>query len=367
MDVATDPILPQRANAAHTLGTDAWPADGLESVSACPVCGSRQRRTLYQRLVDRVFRCAPGEWTLYRCDECEAAYLDPRPTAATIELAYRDYYTHGIPGQDESLAPRSWTRRLRNALRNGYLNSRLGYTVRPGAPRLATALALLIPGARARAHRFVRSVPSRPNDTLLDVGCGNGWFLHRMTWAGWQASGIDPDASAVAMAKAAGLDAQIGVLGEDTFPPGKFGVITLNHVMEHLPDPVAVLRHCFGLLRPGGLLWIATPNLDSRGHHIFGRDWLALDPPRHLVIFNRSALEAAVVQAGFEILSDPPLLPQAVREHAFSARLAAGAHPFDPAAPVPLLTRVSALLTDLLLPWRPNSGEEIVLIARRPA
>jgi hypothetical protein len=79
-----------------------WPANGLEVVDRCPVCGEGEREILHQGLRDQVFYCAPGEWTLYCCRGCCSAYLDPRPTAETIYLAYRKYYTHQLAGDFHS-------------------------------------------------------------------------------------------------------------------------------------------------------------------------------------------------------------------------------------------------------------------------
>src|ERR1700688_1700355 len=73
---------------------DEWPRSGLESVKECPVCGSTRRRVLYGGLRDNVFFCAPGAWTLHDCLDCASAYMDPRPSAETLYLAYRTYYTH---------------------------------------------------------------------------------------------------------------------------------------------------------------------------------------------------------------------------------------------------------------------------------
>ena len=73
---------------------DSWPDNELELLKYCPVCGSRERELLHTGLRDRVFGVAPGDWTLHRCLECQSAYLDPRPTLATIGQAYTNYYTH---------------------------------------------------------------------------------------------------------------------------------------------------------------------------------------------------------------------------------------------------------------------------------
>ena len=76
--------------------TTEWPRDGLEAVAACPVCGGERRVRMYDGLRDRLFS-APGEWALWRCGGCRSAYLDPRPTAETLGLAYADYMHHQPP------------------------------------------------------------------------------------------------------------------------------------------------------------------------------------------------------------------------------------------------------------------------------
>src|SRR5207245_2597989 len=158
-----------------TLCQDDWPPESLESVPGCPVCGKTAREVLYADLPDRVFRCAPGAWTYYRCLTCEAAYLDPRPDRESIGLAYATYYTHAEVALEET---RVVWKRWRVALRNGYLNGRYGYALQP-AWSLGRWLSL--PWSRAKADSLVRNLrfPSLA-PRLLDVGCGNGAFLAQM-------------------------------------------------------------------------------------------------------------------------------------------------------------------------------------------
>jgi predicted SAM-dependent methyltransferase len=73
----------------------------------------------------------------------------------------------------------------------------------------------------------------------------------------------------------------------------------MSHVIEHVHDPVGVLKSCFELLRPGGVLWLETPNICSFGHETFGRNWRGLEPPRHLVIFSPASMRGALEVAGF--------------------------------------------------------------------
>ena len=101
-------------------------------MSTCPVCGSSDRRLLRSGLKDRVFFCAPGDWTLYSCVACGTGYLDPRPNRATIGLAYSHYFTHGSAG-DVGQPPASAWRRRRTAQRSAYLNARYRYELNPAS------------------------------------------------------------------------------------------------------------------------------------------------------------------------------------------------------------------------------------------
>src|SRR6266581_6519852 len=117
-----------------TASANGWPEGGLESVPACPVCAGTARELVHGRLRDRVFGCAPGEWNLYRCATCGTGYLDPRPNAATIALAYSRYCTHAPVGWINGPPPSAW-RRYRTAQRNAYLNAHYGYNLTPASAR----------------------------------------------------------------------------------------------------------------------------------------------------------------------------------------------------------------------------------------
>ena len=317
-----------------------------ERVPTCPVCLDPRRALLHADLVDRLYG-VPGEWQLQRCLGCDAAYLDPRPDEASIARAYEAYHTHEPP------PPAGKTRRLRKALRNGYLNARYGYALRPASP-LGRLVVPLFPTRRAAADRHVRGL-RRPREgaRVLDVGCGNGEFLREMRAAGWIGLGVETDPQAVARARLHGLDVREGSVEEAAFEPGSVDAVTLSHVVEHLHDPVATLRACRGLLRGGGVLWIATPNLSSPGHARYGRAWRGLEPPRHLVLFGPGALAQAVERAGFRAVVF--LRPASARwAYEASAEL----------APSPSQSVLAVALADWRSARRPTSGEELVAMAR---
>jgi SAM-dependent methyltransferase len=340
-----------------------WPHDALETVDRCPVCGGGRRAVLYQDLEDRVSFCAPGRWTLYRCGRCDSGYLDPRPTCETIGRAYAGYHTHGAP--PEPAGADGMIGRLRRMVRNGYLNARYHVDLKP-APRLGGPVLALLPWLRQ--DRAVRHLPlPERGSRLLDVGCGNGAFVRHALALGWDAEGLDPDPDAVAAGGGPGARVTTGSLPQTRYPDGAFAAVTLDHTIEHLHAPIDALREVFRLLRPGGSIWIATPNLDSIGHKLFARNWRGLEPPRHLVLFTATALHAALAETGYEQIEQRRSPFVSRWWFTASQRIAAGEDPLaEQGLPLPLRSRLRARLAD----WRgfaaPARSEEIIFTAHRP-
>lgn len=276
-----------------------WPVEGLEAVPDCPVCGCNERSLLYDGLTDRVFGVAPGKWTLYSCVRCESAWLDPRPTRECIGLAYLNYFTHDA--MDHPIVRRRGGVRtfLHDAI-NDYRNVRYG-VVRNPCNRAGRWIVPLVPSLRAAVDAECRHLQSPPcgGGKLLEVGFGNGGFLKLATEAGWSVEGIDPDPQAVAAARSRGLNVRCGSAEDLKNETGSYDMVVLCHVIEHVHDPILVMTELYRLLKPGGVLWLETPSLSSRGHRKFRSCWRGLEPPRHLVIFNNKSLESLLNRVGF--------------------------------------------------------------------
>lgn len=353
------------AGARRRSSPQGWPVSSLETVGECPVCGSTRRNLLYEKLTDKVFSIAPGRWKLYRCLDCGSGYLDPRPDAKSIGFAYASYYTHTDPLPTALERPKPiFLGGLRFALRNGYLNQRYGYSIKPSL-RIGYLLARLLPLQSVLEDRLVRHLV-RPNShpRLLDVGCGNGTFLKTMVNLGWEVQGLDPDPDAIDVARRKNLSVRQGTLLNTQYPEASFDAVTLSHVVEHLHDPVANLRICFRLLRPGGLVWIATPNLSSRGHSTFQRDWRGLEPPRHLVLFTPAALRSVLQTVGFVAIRQPTVL-RANWFYQVSNAIRLGNDPRDQSS-LSFQMRFRAWLADILTLVQTERAEELVLMARKP-
>jgi 2-polyprenyl-3-methyl-5-hydroxy-6-metoxy-1,4-benzoquinol methylase len=145
-------------------------------------------------------------------------------------------------------------------------------------------------------------LPSSSRGQLLDVGCGGGHFLARMRSLGWRVRGVEPDAEAVRVARDHfDLNVYHGVLADAHFPANEFDAITMNHVIEHVDDPIGLLQECQRVLKAGGRLVVVTPNASSLGRNRFGRAWRGWEPPRHLFLFAPDTLRACIERAGLNI------------------------------------------------------------------
>ena len=341
----------------------------LERRDRCLVCGS-SGPVLWPALADRLFG-VEGRWDVRRCASpgCGALWLDPRPIEADIGEAYRRYYTHP---SGEATGRGRLGAGVRGAYELGqrrYLADRYGYPAVPGPrARLAAALVRAWSGRRADTEFAAFYQHGMPGGRLLDVGCGSGKAVRRLRELGWDARGLERDPVAVHAARAAGVPVEQGDMATTPFPAATFDVVTLSHVIEHVHDPVALLRQCRRVLRPGGRVVVVTPNADSWLHRRYGRRWRGLEPPRHLHVFTLASLRHLACLADLDVVR----LGTTVRG-ANSAAIAAAAlrreGRADPASDPSRRTRAAAELVQQVAAWRlharPGQGEELVLEATR--
>ncbi|MBN2679705.1 class I SAM-dependent methyltransferase [Acidithiobacillus montserratensis] len=340
-----------------------WPQEGLERVERCPICDDVSRTLLHSGLTDKVFFCAPGRWSLYQCRTCGAAYLDPRPNPATIAMAYSTYFTHE-EGDD---APKGKFAHFKRRLRNGYLNARYLADLQP-AWKIGRWVVYFLPQKRNQIDESVRHLPAtRKPGVLADIGCGNGQFLGTAMQLGWDAWGVDLDPIAVETARKTGATVIQGGFPDTGLPSAYFDIVTLSHVIEHVHDPLAALKEAFRVLKPGGHIWLATPNMESFGHARFGANWRGLEPPRHLVLFNSNNLKKALDGAGFIDTEHKDCPAQAAGFFQCSLRISCGQDPYDVNAnTLPLTLRIAAKILDFKAAVAPSRCETIIMTAKRP-
>lgn len=139
---------------------------------------------------------------------------------------------------------------------------------------------------------------------VLDIGCGNGRFLRALALKGYDIYGIElPGAAFEAARSVPGIHLfSSQALSAVTFDERFFCAVTLWHVLEHLEDPVEIIRESARWIAEGGFLFIEVPHARSWQARLFGIHWLHLDYPRHRFLFTEASLERLLRNAGFIIV-----------------------------------------------------------------
>ncbi len=232
----------------------------MDKPIACAVCGSASHQpqwTVRDTLLD-----TPGSYEIVRCLQCGTLRVSPAPSFAERRRSFSDSY-----------------------------------------PLFDWALGRKQAVAEVRIARFQRQIVEisrrhRPG-RLLDVGCGDGYFMLGMQRRGWQTRGIElHDAVAAYARDELGLDVAAGAEHEVDWQ-GPFDCITLFGVLEDVDDPNACLQRCYENLSEHGLLVVQTHNITSWEARYFGPDWFNIEAPRHLWHFSPPTLERLLEQNGF--------------------------------------------------------------------
>ncbi len=245
----------------------------------CYLCNA-QGSLLYQNLSDYLFNVS-GNWNLRKCSNktCGLVWLDPQPITEDINKLYQNYYTH-TNDQNSSKLPQSKSQSLQAWFYD-----------------LFTSIIRIKQEREQFNQMYLADI--KPGK-LLDVGCGNGDLLSKFRDLGWDVQGQDTDIKAKEFAeKNYNLTVHLGTLESIGFADNTFDAIIVNHVIEHIIDPIALLLECYRILKPGGVLLAVTPNILSTSHKFFGQYWRGLEPPRHVYLFSELTLKEIAIESGF--------------------------------------------------------------------
>ncbi|WP_460956109.1 class I SAM-dependent methyltransferase [Spirosoma litoris] len=259
----------------------------METITECPVCGNNQFKPF---LVCNDYLVSQQKFAIQECRRCNFRLTNPRPDANSIGQYYKseDYVSHNDEGK--GLVNTAY-----RIVRNYTLRSKLN-------------LINKLNGGKGR---------------LLDVGCGTGAFLENCKNAGWEVMGMEPDTDARAVAQKK-LQVEIkpnlnALVGEKPFD-----IISLWHVLEHIPNVNEVIPQLHKLLAKTGTLLIAVPNSDSYDAHYFKEYWAAYDVPRHLYHFTPTTIKPLFQKHGFALVDQKPMVFDAFYIAMLSTRYQSG-------------------------------------------
>lgn len=207
----------------------------------------------------------PGCYRVVRCDGCTLVFLNPMwPNEELIPLYPSDYYAY-----QNLFRVNRWKQLMKRYL---------GFGVGTKDPHFES------PGS------------------VLDVGCGSGWFLESMRAHGWRTYGVEINESAVKLARdTMGLEIYCGPLQEANFPAEFFDYVRSNHSFEHMSDPHETLDAIHRVLKSQGKLHIGVPNIDSLYARLFKRYWWYLGVPVHPFNYSVSTLSFLLGKHNFRV------------------------------------------------------------------
>jgi 2-polyprenyl-3-methyl-5-hydroxy-6-metoxy-1,4-benzoquinol methylase len=233
---------------------------------ACILCGAD--KPLLRRL-DK------GEYRVSSCPDCALVQLDPTPSEATLAALYSGQYF----GSDDA--------------QSGYGDY---------ASQEAEYLATFAEDIRT-IQQYIRA------GDVLDVGCGYGYFMQAASDAGFRPFGIDLSESAVERASAR-FPGRVfrGTLSDSALPgEQRFDVVFASHVVEHITTPVEFVRSIVARLKPGGLIVLVTPNIESLLSRVSGARWVSFKIPEHVSYYSPATISALIRRGGpFEAISVKP-------------------------------------------------------------
>ncbi|HTF04489.1 MAG TPA: class I SAM-dependent methyltransferase [Bacteroidia bacterium] len=236
----------------------------------CPVCDS-DKKSLFLSCLDNTV--SKKTFDLQECGVCGFVFTSPRPQNSDLGAFYEsdEYISH-------SNTKKGIVSRLYQSVRNRTLKQKLQ----------------LIGSRQAKGQ-------------LLDIGCGTGEFLNAAQLDGWKVRGIEPGDKARQAAKE---NYNLDVQPEESLKqiaPESMDVITMWHVLEHVPDLAGRLQELKSILKKDGLLIVAVPNRNSHDAAHYGKHWAAYDVPRHLWHFRPQDIRALFAPHGFEVKEVLPM------------------------------------------------------------
>lgn len=232
----------------------------------CPICNKTQADVVMKSYDDRYGYS--GNFSLWQCLNCMHQYLECSLSSMQLKELYTNYYPR------KSLDVTDYTPHSEQRGFSAWLN-----------------------GAKSSAFRWVPK-----NVRVLDIGCGFGQSLGYHLDRGCDVYGVEADENIRRVVDKFGFKVHIGLFDHRVYEQGFFDFVTMDQVIEHIHDPIEMLRGISRVLRQGGTVILSTPNAEGWGAKLFGKYWINWHTPYHLQFFTRQSMQHSAQQAGLELI-----------------------------------------------------------------
>ena len=148
--------------------------------------------------------------------------------------------------------------------------------------------------------------PLRETSRWLDLGFGAGSLLQVAGARGWACYGTEVSRVALQRGADCGWQVTLDPQADSRFPREGFDVVSMIELLEHLREPEEIVARAHSLLRPGGMLYLTTPNADSLNRRVLGARWSVLAPPDHVTLWTPRGIRRLLGGQGFRELEVAP-------------------------------------------------------------
>lgn len=257
---------------------------------ACLNCGSQDSELFLKG--KNFYKEESDFYTLVKCHRCDLIYQNPRFSVDEMSKYYSDeeYYSY-VELKNKKENKIGFLEKCRHYL----LEKTLAYYYGGKRSPLSVFYAWIGRGRFGSLPKGIK--PSR----ILDVGCGDGAFLHVVQQFGWDVHGVEISQDAAEHARKLGINVYCGDLISAPYSNDTFDVVRLWSVLEHLHNPIEVLEKIQKILKPGGLVTFQVPNIDSLASRVYGANWTGLHLPNHLIHFTPKTLKEVLEKAGYKV------------------------------------------------------------------
>ena len=227
----------------------------------CTFCGKDNKEYLHPEIADA--GSLHGYNYVY-CSACRIAYLNPLPEPSELD----DYYSGFV--SEDCLSAEELARFKLDSLK----------------------------------RRMINRMGIEKGGAVLDIGCGKGETVYCLAREGYNIAGLEPFSSRPFADEDLNRRIIRKQLAEAAFPDGNFSMVLLWSVLEHIADPLPLLKEISRITRPGGYFMLSVPNLNTVQHSLMKMFWPGFGPPAHVFVYTIKGIQKILGSMGFRLFKN---------------------------------------------------------------